>query len=314
MRPLGEYGIEPTPLVRLERVGPPGIHLFAKCEWHLPTGSVKDRVAAAMFAAAKADGRLAGEARLMEPSSGNTGIALARIARMNGIPFTVLVPDNVSPERIALLRAYGAGIEFTPGELGSNGAVRLAETRARESGELMLHQYVNPANPAAHQSTTGPEIVVQLAAAGYGVPDAFVAALGTGGTLTGVARYLRSIGVSTRVVAAEPPVGEAIAGLRSMDDGYIPPVFDAGLLSARMLVRAQAAIEMMRRLNDEEGLFAGPSSGAAVSAAVRYAGRLPRGSVAVVVLPDAGWKYLSTGIFEGPLDRAVAATEGKTLW
>ncbi len=312
--PLAEYGIVPTPLVRLERVGPPGVHLFAKCEWHLPTGSVKDRVAAGMFAAAKAEGRLAGSVRLMEPSSGNTGIAIARLARLNGIPFTVLVPDNVSSERTELLRAYDAEIELTPGELGSNGAVRIAEERARESGELMLHQYDNAANPAAHEQTTGPEIVAQLNSLGYGPPDAFVASLGTGGTLTGVARHLRSIGASTSIVAAEPPVGEAIAGLRSMDDGYVPPVFDARLLSTRMLIRTGAAIQMTRRLMSEEGLFVGPSSGAAVAAAIRYSERLPEGASVVAVLPDAGWKYLSTGIYEGSVEDAVAATEGTTLW
>ncbi len=309
---LARYGIRPTPLVRLERVGPPAIHLFAKCEWHLPTGSVKDRVAAAMFDAARTEGRLGEGARLLEPSSGNTGIALARLARLHRVPFTVLVPDNVSAERIEMLTLYGAEIEFTPGDRGSNGAVRIAEERAAATGALMLHQYQNRANPDAHQFGTGPEIETDLTGLGFGLPDVFVASLGTGGTLTGVGRHFAGRG--TRIVAAEPPAGEAIAGLRSLDDGYIPPVFDPSVLDSKLLVRTGDAIAMTRRLLTEEGLFVGPSSGAAVHAAVRYADRLDPGSVVVVLLPDAGWKYLSTGIYRGPLDKAEERAGGLTLW
>lgn len=309
---LGVYGIAPTPLVELTRVAPEGIRIFAKCEWHLPTGSVKDRVAAAMFDRAKASGDVDSGTRLLEPSSGNTGIALARIAGLLSVPFTVMVPDNVSRERIELLRAYGAEILFTPGDEGSNGAVWRAEKKAAEGGYLMLHQYENRANPDVHEQTTGPEIQDQLAGFGIQRADAFVATLGTGGTLTGSGRFLRRF--DTKVVAAEPPTGELISGLRSLADGYIPPIFDPSVLDSKILVRTRSSIEMTRRLLAEEGLFVGPSSGAAVHAAVRYADRLDQGAVVVTVLPDAGWKYLSTGIFSGSLDDAEAGVEGTTLW
>lgn len=312
--PLAEYGILPTPLVRLEAMAPPGVELYAKCEWHLPTGSVKDRVAAAMVASAKAQGLIGAGTRLIEPSSGNTGIALARIARLQGIPLTVVMPDNVSPERVELLEALGVDLVFSAGAEGSNGAVRLAAGLAAGGGFLLLHQYENPANPAAHAQTTGPEIIEQLAGLGVGRLDAFVATLGTGGTLMGVGEALRRRFPAVRVVAAEPPAGEMIAGLRSLEDGYVPPVFDPAAIDERILVRTGAAIEATRRLLDEEGYFAGPSSGAAVHAALRVAGRLDPGSVVVTVLPDAGWKYLSTGIYSGTLAEAEARASCSTLW
>lgn len=311
---LAAYGIVPTPLVRLERVAPAGVTLLAKCEWHLPTGSVKDRVAAAMVAAAEDDGTLTPGARLIEPSSGNTGIALARIARLRGYPLTVVVPDNVSPERIDLLKAFGAEIRYSPGADGSNGAVRMAERLAEEEGFVLLHQYRHPANPGVHARTTGPEIVDGVSRLGLPGVDAFVACLGTGGTLTGVSRYLKSVYPKALVVAAEPPSGELIAGLRSLDDGYIPPVFDPLAIDRKLLVRLRPSIQMTRRLLTEEGLFVGPSSGAAVHAACRVAERLPAGSVVVTLLPDAGWKYLSTGIYSGSLDQAEEKATGSTLW
>jgi [CysO sulfur-carrier protein]-thiocarboxylate-dependent cysteine synthase len=189
-----------------------------------------------------------------------------------------------------------------------------AEARAAEGAFLMLHQYENAANPGSHEMTTGPEISAQLEALGLATAAAFVATLGTGGTLTGVARHFRRQGTGTAIVAAEPPTGELISGLRSLADGYVPPVFDATLLDGKILVRTRTSIEMTRRLLEEEGLFVGPSSGAAVHAAVKYAARLAPGSVVVTVLPDAGWKYLSTGIFEGTLDEAEARALGRTLW
>ncbi|MDH3540918.1 MAG: cysteine synthase family protein [Acidimicrobiia bacterium] len=301
---LRRYGIVPTPVVRLDEVAPEGIALYAKCEWHLPTGSVKDRIAAAMVDSA---GLRPGD-RVLEPSSGNTGIALARLAALGGFQLSVMVPDNVSRERIDLLGAYGAEIIYSPGAEGSNGAVRRSEELARSGGYLMLHQYENPANPGAHELTTGPEIVDQV-----GHVDAFVATLGTGGTLMGVGAVLkREFG--TRVIAAEPPAGELISGLRSLDDGYVPPVFDPGRIDGKLLVRTEQSIEMARRLLAEEGLFVGPSSGAAVHAAVKVASGLPAGSVVVTLLPDAGWKYLSTGIFAGSPETAADRVEGVTLW
>lgn len=311
---LTRFGVAETPLVALDAVAPPGVHLFAKCEWQLPTGSVKDRVAASMVALAQDEGRIADGTRLLESSSGNTGIALARIAALTGTPLTVMVPDNVSRERIELLSAFGAHIEMTPGAEGSNGAVRRAEARAAQTGELMLHQYENPANPAAHEVTTGPEVIRQVAAAGHDRVDAFVASLGTGGTVMGVGRALRRVWPDVTVVAAEPPAGESIAGLRTMADGYIPPVFDPSAIDRKLLVRSRDSIVMTRRLLAEQGLFVGPSSGAAVHAAVKVASRLSPGSVIVTVLPDAGWKYLSTGIFGGSIDEAQARVIDATLW
>lgn len=314
MTDLTRFGITETPLVSLEAVAPPGVHLYAKCEWQLPTGSVKDRVAAAMVAQAVADGRLTEGTRLLEPSSGNTGIALARIAALIDVPLTVMVPDNVSPERTELLSAFGASIETTPGAEGSNGAVWRAEARAEATGELMLHQYENPANPGAHELTTGPEIVRQIEQSGHERVDAFVASLGTGGTLMGVGRALRRRWPEVTIAAAEPPVGELIAGLRTLADGYIPPIFDPSSLDRKLLVRTRDSIVMTRRLMTEQGLFVGPSSGAAVHAAVKVASRMEPGSVVVTLLPDAGWKYLSTGIFSGTVDQAESKVLGATLW
>ncbi|HSJ27246.1 MAG TPA: cysteine synthase family protein [Acidimicrobiia bacterium] len=311
---MRQLGVVETPLLRLDRVAPPGRRIYAKAEWHQPTGSVKDRVAAAMVAAAERDGLLDRPTRLLEPSSGNTGIALARLARLLGHDLTVLVPDNVSAERVTLLEAFGAKVEYTPGAEGSNGAVWRAERRAAETGETMLHQYENAANPLSHETTTGPEIERRLEGLGEGPPACFVASLGTGGTLTGVARALSRSFPDMAVVAAEPPVGESIAGLRSMADGYVPPVFDPTVLDGRTLVRTGPAISMMRRLADEEGLFVGPSSGAAVHAAVKWAARLPEESIVVTLLPDAGWKYLSTGLFSGSIEDAEEAVSDSTLW
>lgn len=311
---LAVYGITPTPLIDLSAIAPDGVSLFAKAEWHLPTGSLKDRIAAAMVATAKADGTLDSATGLLEPSSGNTGIALARIASLEGIPLTVLVPDNVSAERHRLLRAFGARVVETPGEEGSNGAVRRAEALAAGGEALMLHQYENEANPLAHELSTGPEIIEQLRERGIDRLDAFVATLGTGGTLTGVARALRSTYPDLRVVAAEPPSGELISGLRSLDDGYIPPILDQSLLDGKILVRTRDSIAMTRRLLDEAGLFVGPSAGAAAHAAVRVARRLEPGAVMVTVLCDAGWKYLSTGLYDGTVDEAADRVLDSTLW
>ncbi len=291
---LRAWGVIDTPLVRLRRLEPPGVALYAKCEWQQPTGSIKDRVAAAMLGAAIADGTLVPGARLIEASSGNTGIALARLAAATGHPLTVVVPANVTSERFQLLTALGADLELSPAEEGSNGAVRYAERRAAETGWVMLHQYRNPANVAAHSATTGPEIAAALDRV-----DAFVACLGTGGTLMGVGAALRARWPDVRVVAAEPPVGETIAGLRTLADGYVPPIFDPSAIDGRILVRLDDALAMLRRLVGEEGLLAGPSSGAAVHAALRVARRLDPGSTVVTVLPDGLQRYLSAGLLSG---------------
>jgi cysteine synthase B len=311
---LARYGISTTPLVDLSPLAPDGITLYGKAEWHLPTGSLKDRIAASMMARARNEGLIDPNTRLLEPSSGNTGIALARIASIEGIPLTVVAPDNISSERIDLLRAFGADLLFTPGDEGSNGAVRRAEALAREQGFLMLHQYENEGNPGAHEVTTGPEIIDQVAALGHARLDAFVATLGTGGTITGVARSIKPVFPGVRAVAAEPPAGELIAGLRSLADGYIPPIFDPALLDGKILVRTRDSIVMARRLLEDLGLFVGPSAGAAVHASLKVAQRLEAGSVMVTVLCDAGWKYLSTGVFSGSVDEATERVLGRTLW
>ena len=311
---LTRYGIAPTPLLDLSALAPDGVSLYGKAEWHLPTGSLKDRIAASMVARARRDGLIGPDTRLLEPSSGNTGIALARIAAIEGVPLTVVAPDNISSERIDLLRAFGADLIFTPGIEGSNGAVHSAEKLAADRGFLMLHQYENAGNPGAHELTTGPEIIDQTRELGHERVDAFVATLGTGGTVTGVARALNPVMPDMRVVAAEPPSGELIAGLRSLDDGYIPPIFDPSLLGGKILVRTGDSIRMARRLMSELGWFVGPSAGAAVHASLKVASRLDPGSVVVTVLCDAGWKYLSTGVFSGTVEEATDRVLGTTLW
>jgi cysteine synthase B len=311
---LTRYGITPTPLLDLSALAPDGVSLYGKAEWHLPTGSLKDRIAASMMVRARRDGLIDHDTRLLEPSSGNTGIALARIAAVEGLPLTVVAPDNISTERIDLLRAYDADVVFTAGDEGSNGAVRHAERLAAEDGFLMLHQYENLGNPGAHELTTGPEIIDQTRELGLERIDAFVATLGTGGTVTGVARALKPVMPDVRVVAAEPPSGELIAGLRSLDDGYIPPIFDPSLLGGKILVRIEDSIRMSRRVMAELGWFIGPSAGAAVHASLRVASKLEPGSVVVTVLCDAGWKYLSTGMFSGSVEAATDRVLGSTLW
>lgn len=296
-----------TPLVRLDFISPnPEVAIYAKLEWHLPTGSTKDRVAASMLAKAEAEGILRPGVKLLEPSSGNTGIALARLAVMAGYDVTVVVPDNVSEERKQLLRAFGAHIVATPGEHGSNGSILRAQEMAADGDFTMLFQYDNQANPDAHYYTTGPEIIKEL----HGDVDVFVAGLGTGGTLMGVGRALREANPDVKVIAAEPPIGELVFGLRSIEAGYRPPVFDPDAIDGKILVRTKDAVKMTRRLLEEEGLFAGLSSGAAVHAAVRWAQKMERGTV-VTTLPDGGWKYLSTKVWEGPLEEAVDRVSGQ---
>lgn len=295
-----------TPLVPLRQLSPrPEIRILAKCEWYLPTGSVKDRIASRMIADAEAAGVLEPGSHLLEPSSGNTGIALAHLAREKGYSLSVVVPSNVSSERKELLSLLGAELIETPGEEGSNGAIRYAHELAQEPGLVMLDQYSNPANPEAHFRTTGQEVLTQVDHV-----DAFVACLGTGGTLMGVGRALREAFPNVSVVAAEPPTGEAISGLRSLEDGYVPPIFDPSAIDGKILVRTRDAIAMCRRILIEEGLFAGISSGAAVHAAVRWSKKLDAGTI-VTLLPDGGWKYLSTGAWSGTVADAESRLGGQ---
>ena len=301
-----------TPIVDVSELSPnPSVRLLAKMEGQNPAGSVKDRIALAMVADAEADGTLVPGRTIIEPSSGNTGIALAMIARIRGYPIKIVLPENVSPERRQALEVFGAEIISSPGEEGSNGAVRLARRLADENPEwVFLYQYANEANPQAHYTTTGPEILRD-------VPDIthFVAGLGTSGTLMGVGTYLKEQKPEVQVLAVEPPSGELVQGLRSLDDGYIPPVFEKwggfDLLDGKRIVRSRESIEYTRRLADTCGIFAGLSAGAALAGAVRVAEQVPEGETATVVFVvcDAGWKYLSTGAWTDDLDEAAANAE-----
>ena len=291
-----------TPLVELPRLSPkPGVRLYAKLEGQNPTGSIKDRVALAMVEAAD----LEPGQELLEPTSGNTGISLALVARLKGYRLTCVMPENVTEERRRLLRLYGAEIIESPGSEGSNGAVRVAlELAEREPRYRMLFQYGNEANPAAHYHGTGAEIAAALDRV-----DVFVAGLGTGGTLMGAGARLREVFPDVVVAAAEPFPGDPVMGLRSLEDGYVPPILDVAKLDRKLLVSNTEAVAGLRALLEREGVFAGVSSGAVVHAARKLAVELDEG-VVVTVLADGGWKYLSAGFWEAAdpepeLERAV---------
>ena len=299
-----------TPMVELPHLAPsPRIRLFAKLEGANPTGSVKDRIARAMLEEARSGGTLRPGQAILEPSSGNTGISLAWIGAALGHPVRIVMPDNTTPEREQLLRLYGAEIVFSPGAEGSNGAIRMAqELAAADPSLFMPYQYGNPANPRAHEEGTGPEIVAAVPEVGL-----FVAGLGTGGTLTGVGRFLKRVRPGVRIVAAEPLPGEQVQGLRSLDEGFVPPVLDASILDDRYLVSNRDALVGVQRLIREEGVFAGLSSGAAIHVALRAAAEMDAGDV-VVLLADGGWKYLSTGIYDHDPDELEAELDGRLLW
>jgi [CysO sulfur-carrier protein]-thiocarboxylate-dependent cysteine synthase len=284
-----------TPLVELPRLSPkPSVRLYAKLEGQNPTGSIKDRVALAMIEAAEAAGELEPGRELLEPTSGNTGIALALVAKLKGYPLTCVLPENATEERRQLLRLYGAEIVESPGAEGSNGAVRVAlELAEREPRYFMPFQYANEANPRAHYDGTGAEIAAALDRV-----DVFVAGLGTGGTLMGAGARLRESFPDVVVAAAEPLPGDPVMGLRSLDDGYVPPILDVAKIDRKLLVANDDAVEGLRLLLDEEGIFAGVSAGAVVHIARRLAAELEEG-VVVCVLPDGGWKYLSAGFWNG---------------
>jgi cysteine synthase B len=302
-----------TPLVDVSSLSPsPAVRLFAKLENQNPFGSVKDRVALALVRDAYRSGRLEPGVRLLEASSGNTGIALAAVARATGNPVTILLPESVSIERRQLLEVFGAEIILTPGGEGSNGALRRAEALAAENPEwCMLHQYANDANPRVHYETTGPEIWRDCPEITH-----FVAGLGTGGTLTGVGRFLKERNAAVKVVAVEPPAGERVEGLRSLDEGYVPPVFQRwdgpSLLDRKRMVRPLESVVAARRLVNECGIFAGISSGASLAGALKVADDAAthgHSAVIVFVVCDGGWKYLSTGAYTGDIDAAAASAE-----
>jgi len=290
--------IRNTPLVAVPRLSPkPGVRIWAKLEGRNPTGSVKDRIAKAMVEDAEERGLISPGQTILEPTSGNTGIALAMVCRRKGYPLKVVLPDNVTKERIQLLRMYGAEIVFSEGAKGSNGAVeRALEMGERDASYYMPYQYGNEANPKAHYEGTAPEILEELDEVA-----AFVAGLGTGGTLMGVGRRLKEQDPDTQLVAAEPMQGEDVFGLRSLDDGFIPPILDLTLLDRKIMVSNRDAIVWTQRLLHEEGVFAGVSAGAIASVAVRIAEELDGGNV-VFLIPDDGWKYLSSGVYTTPIE------------
>jgi cysteine synthase len=286
-----------TPLVELPRLSPkPGVRIWAKLEGRNPTGSVKDRVAKAMIDSAEEQGLIEPGQTLLEPTSGNTGISLAMICRRKGYPLKVVMPDNVTGERTQLLHMYGAEIVYSEGAKGSNGAVELALEMAADPSYYMPYQYGNEANPRAHYDGTAPEILEELDEVA-----AFVGGLGTGGTLMGNGRRLKENDPKTLIVAAEPMQGELVQGLRSLDDGFIPPIIDLSLLDRKIMVSNRDAIVWTKKLLNDEGLFAGVSSGAIASVAVRIAAELDEGNV-VFLIPDDGWKYLSSGIYTKPIE------------
>ena len=297
-----------TPLVGIQRLSPkPSVRMWAKLEGQNPTGSLKDRIAKAMIEAAEASGELTPERIILEPTSGNTGISLALVARRKGYRIMVVLPDNASEERIRLLELFGAEIVFSPADGGTNGAIEVARRMAEDSRYFMPFQYGNPANPQAHYEGTGAEIVRDLPTVTH-----FVAGLGTGGTLMGVGRKLREHNPKVQIVAAEPELGELVYGLRSLDEGFVPPVFDESGLDRKFLVSADDALRATRELAQREAVFAGISSGAVIHVARRIAADLEQGDV-ISLLADGGWKYLSTDAWAGDAEQAAKKVR-ETLW
>jgi cysteine synthase B len=299
-----------TPLVEIPRMSPnPNVRIFAKLEMLNPTGSVKDRVARYLIDDLESRGLLGPDSIILEPTSGNTGIALAMIGRRKGYRVALVMPDNVTPERRQMAALFGAEVIDSPGRLGSNGAITLAKHLvAKDERFVMPYQYGNPANVAAHYETTGPEVLADCPEV-----DAFVAGLGTSGTLMGVARYMAEHKPGVRIVAAEPLPGEGVQGLRSLEEGFVPEILDASLLDAKYLVSNRDAIAALRDLVFREGIFAGPSSGAVLVATAREARTMASGTI-VALLPDGGWKYLSAGTYSRSLDEMEADLEGGVNW
>ena len=298
-----------TPLVGLAAMSPKaGVRLWAKLEGQNPTGSTKDRIAKAMIEAAEASGELTAERTILEPTSGNTGIALAMVARRKGYRLTVVIPDNASEERIRLLELFGAEIVYSPGDQGTNGSIDVARRLAADDRYYMPFQYGNDANPRAHEEGTGEEIVRDLPEITH-----FVAGLGTGGTLTGVGRRLKRHDRDVKVIAAEPELGELVYGLRSLDDGFVPPIFDETVLARRFLVSSSDALRVTRELTEREGVFAGISSGAVLHVGLRIAAEIDEGDI-VCLLADGGWKYLSMDAWSPELELAEKKISDALWW
>ena len=302
-----------TPLVGLPRLSPsPDVRLWAKLEDRNPTGSVKDRAAFCMVEQAEKDGLLQPGATILEPTSGNTGISLAMVAKLRGYQLTVVMPENTSAERRQLLEMYGATIIYSPAAGGSNEAVRVAKRLAAENPDwIMLYQYGNEANARAHYETTGPELLADLPEITH-----FVAGLGTTGTLMGTGRFLREHVPGVKIIAAEPRYGELVYGLRNVDEGFVPELYDESVLTTRFSVPSADALSATRELLNAEGIFAGISAGCALHAAMAMGAKAAeageRADIALIVA-DGGWKYLSTGAYGGTLDEAEEKLEGQ-LW
>ena len=300
-----------TPIVELQSMSPKeGVRIFAKLEGQNPTGSVKDRIALKMIEQAELDGEISSARTILEPTSGNTGISLAMIARLKGYKLTVVMPENVSVERVQLLQAYGAEIINSDGSKGSNGSIEMAHGLLEKNPHdyLMLYQYGNPANPGAHYETTGPEIVESLPETAV-----FVAGLGTGGTLMGVARRLKEHNPRVKIVAVAPEPDDFISGLRDLEEGFIPPILDLSMLDSRMMVSSFEAFRMTKELLHQEGIFAGISAGSVVYGALRQAERMDQGDI-VCLLADGGWKYLSTSLWTKDYEQLAQESKGKIWW
>jgi len=301
-----------TPMVELQRFAPrPGVHIYAKLEGQNPTGSVKDRIAKYMILAGEKSGALQPGATILEPTSGNTGIGLAMIGRVRGYHVVCVMPESVSEERTQLLRAFGAEIISTPGDLGSNGAIaRAKEIVAEHPGKYYFpYQYGNEANPRAHFETTGPEILRDLPQT-----TVFVAGLGTGGTLTGTGRYLKSQNPKIKIIAAAPHPGDLVQGLRAMEEGFIPPVFDETVLDGKIVVDSRSSFAMSKELTQREGLFVGVSCGSVVKAALKVAERLEGEQHIVCLLADGGWKYLSSNLWTTEWEDQPGDIDSKIWW
>jgi len=298
-----------TPLVGMPRMSPrSGVRLWAKLEGTNPTGSTKDRIALKMVEVAEASGDLTPDKTILEPTSGNTGIALAMVAGRKGYGLTVVIPDNASEERIGLLRLFGAEIVFSDGDKGTNGSIEVAHALAQDQRYYMPFQYGNPANPLAHQEGTAQEILRDLPEVTH-----FVAGMGTGGTLTGVGRGLHANDPDVKIVAAEPELGDLVYGLRSLDAGFVPPIFDPSEVDRKFLVDSSASVRTNRELTEKEGIFAGISSGAVVSVAQRIADEIDAGDI-VCLLPDGGWKYLSTHAWAEDIAMAEKGVSESLWW
>jgi [CysO sulfur-carrier protein]-thiocarboxylate-dependent cysteine synthase len=297
-----------TPLVGLPAMSPTGVRLWAKLEGNNPTGSTKDRIALAMVEAAERSGELTQDKTILEPTSGNTGISLALVARRKGYRLTVVLPDNASQERLGLLRLFGAEIVFSDGDKGTNGSIEVARALAQDPAYYMPFQYGNAANPRAHEEGTAREILADLPEVTH-----FVAGMGTGGTLTGVGRALHAHDPSVQVVAAEPELGDLVYGLRSLEEGFVPPIFDPSEVNRKFLVNSDDALRATRELTAKEGIFAGISSGAVVHVAQRIAAELDEGDV-VCLLADGGWKYLSTEAWADDLATAEKKVSESLWW